>query len=128
MFNVGPTQNNAINTTKAKNILILLKFLMPLSIPDQADHVNNTVAITIITTCVPKLEGILRMTGTIDLDGGAVNYNTPYAKAQFYGFVGRGGYRVRNYTTPGTSRRWDLRVKANHMQDLERAYLKGAGY
>lgn len=77
---------------------------------------------------IPKLEGILRMTGTIDLDGGAVNYNTPYAKAQFYGFVGRGGYRVRNYTTPGTSRRWDLRVKANHMQDLERAYLKGAGY
>ena len=59
MFNVGPTQNNAINTTKAKNILILLKFLIPLSIPDQADHVNNTVAITIITTCVPKLEGIL---------------------------------------------------------------------
>ena len=32
---------------------------MPLSIPDQADQVNNTVAITIITTCVPKLEGIL---------------------------------------------------------------------
>src|SRR5699024_7297913 len=59
MINVGPTQNNAIKTTTAKNILILLKFLMPLSIPDQADQVNNTVAITIITTCVPKLEGIL---------------------------------------------------------------------
>lgn len=77
---------------------------------------------------VPKQEGILRLATSIDTDGSAVNYNMPYAKPQFYGFVGKGQHRVYNYTTPGTSRRWDLRVKANHMKDLERAYLKGAGY
>lgn len=77
---------------------------------------------------VPADEGILRMTATVDIDGSAVNYNMPYAKAQFYGFVGKGRHRVYNYTTPGTSRRWDLRGKARYMADWERAYLKGAGF
>ena len=36
---------------------MLLSVLIPLSIPDQADQVNKTVAITIKTTCVPKLFG-----------------------------------------------------------------------
>lgn len=75
---------------------------------------------------VPMDEGILRMSATIDIDGGAINYNMPYAAAQFYGFI-RGG-RVYNYTTPGTSRRWDLRGKARYMKDWEKAYLKGAGW
>lgn len=75
---------------------------------------------------VPMKEGILRMSATIDIDGGAINYNMPYAAAQFYGFI-RGG-RVYNYTTPGTSRRWDLRGKARYMKDWEKAYLKGAGW
>ena len=44
-------------------------------------------------------------------------------RAQFRGFVN--GSRVRNYTTPGTSRRWDLRAKANHMDDWRRAFIKG---
>jgi hypothetical protein len=77
---------------------------------------------------VPMQEGILRQTATVDIDGTGINYNTPYARAQFYGFVGRGGYRVYNYTTPGTSRRWDLRAKARYMNDWKRAYVKGAGY
>jgi glycine betaine transporter len=34
-----------------KNILTLLSVLIPLSIPDQADHVNNIVAIIINITC-----------------------------------------------------------------------------
>ena len=38
--------------------MILLRFLIPLSIPDHAEHVNNTVAITIIMTCVTKFDGI----------------------------------------------------------------------
>lgn len=76
---------------------------------------------------VPMREGILRMTGHVEGVGDYVAWNTPYAKPQFYGFVG-GGYRVYNYTTPGTSRRWDLRGKANHMRDWQRAYLKGAGF
>lgn len=77
---------------------------------------------------VPMQEGILRQTATIDIDGGGVNYNTPYAKAQFYGFVGKGGYRVYNYTTPGTSRRWDLRAKAKYMNDWKKAFVKGADW
>ncbi len=75
---------------------------------------------------VPAREFILRMTATIDLDGCGINYNTPYAAAQFYGFVG-GRFRVYNYTTPGTSRRWDLRAKAKYMKDWQKAYLEGLG-
>lgn len=80
------------------------------------------------TPFVPFKEGILRQTGHVNHDATEVIWNTPYAKAQFYGFVGRGQHRVYNYTTPGTSRRWDLRAKSRHMKDWERAYLKGAGY
>lgn len=75
---------------------------------------------------VPKMEGILRQATSIDLDGSGVNYHMPYAAPQFYGFVNGG--RVYNYTTPGTSRRWDLRAKARHIQDWEKAFMKGAGW
>jgi len=74
------------------------------------------------TPYVPFRDGPLRMSGTIDVDGSAVRWNTPYARAHFYA---PGGW---NYTTPGTGPRWDLRVKGNHMNDLINAYLKGAGY
>lgn len=69
---------------------------------------------------VPMDEGILRMSASIDIDGKAVNYNTPYAKAQFYG-------TFSNYTTPGTGPRWDEKAKGNHVKDWEKAFLKGAG-
>ena len=51
----------------------------------------------------------------------------PYDKAQFYGFVGKGGYRVHHYTTPGTSRRWDLRLKGDQqrMANVKQAFIKG---
>jgi len=69
---------------------------------------------------VPKKEGILRMTGTIDLDGSAVNWNTVYARRMFY-------MMMYNYTTPGTGPRWDNKAKAMFMSDWITAYLKGAG-
>lgn len=75
---------------------------------------------------VPMKENILRQTGTIDIDGTGINYNTPYAKAQFYGRVGKGGYPVRNYTTPGTGPRWDNKAKAIYMRDWLNAFVKGA--
>ncbi|WP_313430012.1 minor capsid protein [Siminovitchia terrae] len=75
---------------------------------------------------VPMKEGILRLTATIDIDGTGINYNTPYAKAQFYGFTNGG--RVYNYTTPGTSRRWDLRGKIRYMSEWERVFMKGADW
>jgi|SRR5699024_6946742 len=76
---------------------------------------------------VPFKEDPLKMSGKVADDGKALTWDTPYARAQFYGFVGR-GYRVYNYTTPGTSRRWDLRAKGIHMRDWERAFIKGAGW
>lgn len=77
---------------------------------------------------VPALDHFLRNSATIDLSGESVNWNTPYAKAQFHGRVGKGGSPVRNYTTPGTGNRWDLRAKSKHMQDWQRAFVKGAGF
>lgn len=71
---------------------------------------------------VPMKEGILRMTGTIDLDATAVNYNTPYARRHFYA---PGGW---NYTTPGTGPRWDLKAKGMFMSDWVEAFKKGAGW
>lgn len=70
---------------------------------------------------VPMKEGILRMSATIDTDGSAVNYNTPYAHQMFY-------YHMINYTTPGTGPRWDNKAKGMHMRDWERTYMKGAGW
>ena len=63
-------------------------------------------------------------------DGSYVLYNVPYAKAQFYGFITNqygGPYRIHNYTTPGTSRRWDLRMKGNEraMDDVQKAFIRG---
>lgn len=75
---------------------------------------------------VPALGHHLRNSGTIDMDGKGVNWNTPYARAQFYGKVGKGGYPVQNYTTPGTGPRWDEKAKGIHMKDWERAFVKGA--
>lgn len=72
----------------------------------------------------------LRGESAISLDGSYVLYNVPYAKAQFYGFITNqygGPYRIHNYTTPGTSRRWDLRMKGNQkaMDDVQKAFIRG---
>ena len=75
---------------------------------------------------VPALDHHLRPSGIAQPDGKAVTWNTPYAKAQFYGKVGKGGYPVKNYTTPGTGPRWDKKAKGIHMKDWERAFVKGA--
>lgn len=77
---------------------------------------------------VPKRDGILRLTATVDMDGSHVNYNTPYARAQYYGRVGRGGYPVLRYSTPGTGPKWDEKAKPIYLPDWKKAYLKGAGY
>lgn len=60
---------------------------------------------------VPMKKGNLRKMSAMSIDRKSILYTAPYAKAQFYGIVN--GSRVHNYTTPGTSRRWDLRLKGN---------------
>ena len=65
---------------------------------------------------VPNLKTDLRNSVAIGLDGKSISYNTPYAKAQFYGSIVRNGKRIvfSRYTTPGTGPRWDLKAKAIH--------------
>ena len=68
-------------------------------------------------------------------DGSCVLYNVPYAKAQFYGIIGPfkkgkravNTYKIHNYTTPGSSKRWDLRMKGNHkaMDNVQKALIRG---
>lgn len=74
---------------------------------------------------VPKRQGNLRNKSFVNKN--RITYTVPYARAQFFGFVN--GHRVHNYTKepgyPGKSRRWDLRAKANHMDDWRRAFIKG---
>lgn len=53
----------------------------------------------------------LRTASHVSNNGEHIIYIMPYAKAQFYGIVN--GFRIKNYTTPGTSRRWDLRLKGD---------------
>ena len=73
---------------------------------------------------VPKRAGFLRSQSFVN--GTGIHYTAKYARAQFYGFVN--DHRVRNYSTPGTSRRWVLRAKSAYMQDWQKvaanAYLK----
>lgn len=75
---------------------------------------------------VPKRAGFLRSQSFVN--GTGVHYIAKYAKAQFYGFVN--GHRVQNYSTPGTSRRWDLRAKSTYKADWQKvaasAFLKEA--
>ncbi|EJN54697.1 Hypothetical protein A131_54480 [Lactobacillus gasseri CECT 5714] len=80
---------------------------------------------------VPKNHGYLRDHAKVATDGSSVYYVAPYARAQFYGFITNqygGPFRIHNYTKPGTSRRWDLRLKGNlsEMAILKNEFLKGA--
>ncbi len=80
---------------------------------------------------VPKNHGYLRDNAKVATDGSSVYYVAPYARSQFYGFITNqygGPFRIHNYTTAGTSRRWDLRLKGNlsEMAILKNEFLKGA--
>ncbi|WP_342512255.1 minor capsid protein [Sporosarcina sp. FSL K6-1522] len=70
--------------------------------------------------------GILRLSAAIDADGKSIMYNTPYARAQFYGTNGKAVFS--NYTTPGTGSRWDLKAKGVFMSDWINAFNKGADW
>lgn len=72
----------------------------------------------------------LRGMTAVATDGSSIMYRAIYAKAQFYGFITNahgGPFRIHNYTTPGTSRRWDLRLKGNSedMKRVKETFVKG---
>lgn len=63
----------------------------------------------------PFRTGDLRNQSYVTADNKQIVWNVPYAKAQYYGRVGKGRYPVRRYTTPGTGPRWDEKAKAIHL-------------
>ena len=73
--------------------------------------------------------GDLRKESFINSDGTEIIYTMPYAKAQFYGVINN-KYPVRHYTTPGTGKRWDLRLKNNKqdMKKVKEAFINGANW
>jgi hypothetical protein len=77
---------------------------------------------------VPKRSGDLREYSVIKPDGTGIIYTMPYARAQFYGEIN--GHPIKNYSTPGTSCRWDLRLKADQhlMSMVAEAFVKGANW
>ncbi|QHJ80572.1 MAG: hypothetical protein [Caudoviricetes sp.] len=97
------------------------------NISGKARYAASNQAVLEMNKYVPRLTGHLRDSASISSDGSRIIYNTPYAKAQYYGFVGQGGSRVRNYSTLGTSRRWDLRMVGNQqsMSNVTKAFVKG---
>lgn len=84
---------------------------------------------------VPYREGHLSDSAHINANGSEITWSTPYARAQFYGFItnyktGRQS-RIVNYThkrTGDPSRRWDLRATALYSQlwaDIAKKSLMG---
>jgi len=76
---------------------------------------------------VPKREGYLRDSATLSNDGKTITYHEPYSRPQFYGVTGE-GYQINNYTTPGTGKRWDLRLQSDDdkMANVKKAFVEGA--
>ena len=90
---------------------------------DRARYTLANQAMADMDQFVPFKQGDLA--GSAHLDGNDnIVYNTPYAKAQFYGCITnyKTGQRsrVRNYTVsehPQAYRRWDLRAKSLYGDD-----------
>ena len=90
---------------------------------DRARYTLANQAMSDMDQFVPFKQGDLA--GSAHLDGNDnIVYNTPYAKAQFYGLITnyKTGQRsrVRNYTVsehPQAYRRWDLRAKSLYGDD-----------
>lgn len=74
---------------------------------------------------VPKKESNLRQTGHVSADGSEIIWDTPYAKAQFYGRSKHASWTSGKH--PGTGPRWDLKAKPIYMNDWKKAFIDGAG-
>lgn len=104
------------------------------AIPSRLDEGLNMAANQALANMeqfVPKSENYLRESGHVS--GHSILYKKPYAKAQFYGgYKTKKGKKVtyHNYTTPGTGKRWDLRLKGDQqlMKTVTHAFAKGAGF
>ncbi len=104
--------------TKVKDILSVNRF-------DRMRHALANQMLADMNMYVPRRDGTLRETGLVEADLEHISWDTRYAKAQFYGTNGKVVFR--NYTTPGTGKRWDLVGSANHMSAWLRVVKKGLG-
>ena len=69
-----------------------------------------------MTKYVPKDEGNLRR--IVDIGEDSITYESPYARYQYYGERLDGSHKVKHYTTPGTGKYWDKRMKSVEMKSL----------
>ena len=74
----------------------------------------------------PRRSGELRVSAHVVGTGEAIRWTPVYARAQFYGTNGRAVFR--NYTTPGTGKRWDEPGKTNALPKINRIAMKVMGY
>ncbi|EAC2379275.1 minor capsid protein [Listeria monocytogenes] len=72
---------------------------------------------------VPLRDATLRSSGHVDADGDSLVWVSPYAKAQFYGT--NGIVKFRQYTTPGTGARWDLKAEGLFMSTWVKVFARG---
>ncbi|MHC5407336.1 minor capsid protein [Listeria seeligeri] len=72
---------------------------------------------------VPLQDSILRSSGHVDDRGDELIWVAPYAKPQFYGTNGKAIFR--NYTTPGTGARWDLKAEGLFMSTWVKVFARG---
>ena len=77
---------------------------------------------------VPLKKGPLRLSGHVR-GGGNIVYNTPYARAQFYGgaYNKHRSFSFNNYSTQGTGKRWDLKAKPLYANRWAEIGLKAMG-
>lgn len=108
-----------------------LEDLLKPSAFDEANYIVANQAMADMKQFVPYKQGQLAGSAHIDENKRTIVYDTPYAKAQFYGFITNykteQQSRIRNYTRtehPKASRRWDLRAKNLYMNKWEQKALK----
>ena len=75
----------------------------------------------------PRRDGTLSASGSPFSDG--IRYPGPYARAQFYGssYNKNRSFVFRNYTTPGTGKRWDMKASAKYSKQWGEVALRAMG-
>lgn len=103
--------------------------LSPYRFRKGADAMLNQM-LTDMDRYIPKKSGALRFIGHVNTGRSQLVWQAPYARAQYYGKIMKKGatYSIKNYTTPGTGPRWDLKAKAKYGKKWAEVFVKGAGF
>lgn len=74
---------------------------------------------------IPSRDGYLKVSGSIAINARWVQWNTVYARAQFFG--SNGIVTFSKYTTPGTGTKWTEKASKANMHNWENVAKKGLG-